>query len=54
MRDLDQTIIKFDHDKNFKNDDFYLSKSNKHVFDFLNIWPKLERNYVNITGENLS
>ena len=54
MRDLDQTIIKFDHDKNFKNDDFYLSKSNKHVFDFLNIWPKWERNFVNITGEKLS
>ena len=48
MRDLDQTIIKFDYDKNFKNDDFYLSKSNKHVFDFLNIWPKWERNFVNV------
>ena len=54
MRDLDQTIIKFDHDKNFKNDDFYLSKSNKHVFDFLNIWPKWERNFVNVSGEKLS
>jgi len=54
MRDLDQTIIKFDYDKNFKNDDFYLSKSNKHVFDFLNIWPKWERNFVNVTGEKLS
>ena len=54
MRDLDQTIIKFDYDKNFKNDDFYLSKSNKHVFDFLHIWPKWERNFVNVTGEKLS
>ena len=54
MRDLDQTIIKFDYDKNFKNDDFYLSKSNKHVFDFLNIWPKWEKNFVNVSGEKLS
>ena len=54
MRDLDQTIIKFDYDKNFKNEDFYLSKSNKHVFDFLNIWPKWEKNFVNISGEKLS
>ena len=54
MRDLDQTIIKFDHDKNFKNDDFYLSKSNKHVFDFLNTWTKWERNFVNVIGEKLS
>ncbi len=54
MRDLDQTVIKFDHDKNLKNEDFYLSKSNKHVFDFLNIWPKWERNFVNVSGEKLS
>ena len=54
MRDVDQTIIKFDYDKNFKNDDFYLSKSNKHVFDFLNMWPKWERNFVNVIGEKLS
>ena len=54
MRDLDQTIIKFDYDKNFKDEDFFLSRSNKHVFDFLNKWPKWERNFVNVTGEKLS
>ena len=54
MRDLDQTIIKFDYNKDFKNEDFYLSKSNKHVFDFLNIWPKWEKNFVNVIGEKLS
>ena len=54
MRDLDQTIIKFDYDKNFKNDDFYLSKSNKHVFDFLNMWPRWEKNFINVIGEKLS
>ena len=54
MRDLDQTIIKFDYDKNFKKDDFYVSKSNKHVFDFLNIWPKWEKNFINIIGEKFS
>ena len=54
MRDSDQTIIKFDYDKNFINDDFYLSKSNKHVFNFLNTWPKWEKNFVNVIGERLS
>ncbi len=54
MRDFDQTIIKFDYDKNFKNEDYYLSKSNKHVFDFLNIWPKWEKNFVNVIGEKFS
>ena len=54
MRDINQSIIKFDHEKNFKNEDFYLSKSNKHVFDFLNIWPKWEKNFVNVIGEKYS
>tara|TARA_B100000941_G_scaffold233567_1_gene176116 strand:- start:3096 stop:3758 length:663 start_codon:yes stop_codon:yes gene_type:complete len=54
MRDSNQTIIKFDYDKNLKNDDFFISKSNKHVFDFLNLWPKWERKFVNIIGDKLS
>ena len=54
MKDSNQTIIKFDYDKNFKNEDFYLSKSNKHVFNFLDIWPKWEKNFVNVIGERLS
>ena len=54
MRDINQSIIKFDHEKNFKNEDFYISKSNKHVFDFLNLWPKWERNFVNIIGDKFA
>ena len=54
MRDSNQTIIKFDYDKNLKNDDFFISKSNKHVFDFLNLWPKWERKFVNIIGDKIS
>ena len=37
MKDLSQKIIKFDHEKNYKFDDFYVSKSNKHIIDILNI-----------------
>ena len=54
MKDMNQEIIKFDHEKNFKVDDFYISKSNKHIFDFLNGWPKWEKNFVNISGEKFS
>ena len=54
MRDINQTIIKFEHEKNFENDDFFLSKSNEHVFKFLDCWPKWERNFINIIGEELS
>ena len=54
MKDLNQEIIKFDYDQNFKDDDFYVSKSNKHIFDLLNKWPKWEKNFLNISGENFS
>ena len=54
MKDYNQQIIKFKYDKNFKDDDFYVSKSNKHVFDFLNKWPKWEKNFLNISGEKFS
>tara|TARA_B100000902_G_scaffold286474_1_gene272568 strand:- start:415 stop:1077 length:663 start_codon:yes stop_codon:yes gene_type:complete len=54
MRDLNQLIIKFDYDKNFKDDDFYISKSNKHIFKLLMNWPKWEKNFLNISGENFS
>ena len=54
MRDLNQQIIKFDYETNFKNEDFYISKSNKHIFDLLNQWPKWEKNFLNISGEKFS
>ena len=54
MKDLNQQILNFSYEKNFKNDDYYISKSNKHVFDFLNTWPKWEKNFLNINGENFS
>ena len=54
MRELNQQIIKFEHEKNFKYEDFYLSKSNEHVFNHLNSWPKWEKNFVNINGEKFS
>ena len=34
MNELNQKIIKFDYDKNFKYEDFYISKSNEHIFAF--------------------
>ena len=54
MRDSNQTIIKFDYEKNYQHENFFLTKSNKHVFEFLDNWPKWEKNFVNIIGEELS
>ena len=54
MRDLDQKIIKFEYDKNLSNEDFFVSKSNKHVFDFLDNWPNWNKKFLNIIGEKFS
>tara|TARA_B100001093_G_scaffold259082_1_gene247720 strand:- start:54 stop:728 length:675 start_codon:yes stop_codon:yes gene_type:complete len=54
MRDLNQEIIKFNYGQNFRDNDFYVSKSNKHIFDLLNEWPKWEKNFLNISGEHFS
>ena len=54
MKDMNQEIIKFNYDGNFKEDDFYVSKSNKQIFDLLKKWPKWEKNFLNISGEKFS
>ena len=54
MRDLDQLNMNFDYEKNFKDNDFYVSKSNKHIFSLLTQWPRWEKNFLNISGEKFS
>ena len=54
VKDLNQEIIKFEYGQNFRDDDFYVSKSNKHIFYFLNKWPSWEKNFLNISGEKFS
>ena len=54
MKNLNQEILFFDYEQNFKDQDFYVSKSNEYSFKLLNSWPKWEKNFVNIIGENFS
>ena len=54
MRYMDQKIIKFAYEKNLKDSDFFVSKSNKHIYNFLLGWPHWEKNLINICGENFS
>ena len=54
MKNLNQQILSFDYDQNFKDQDFYVSKSNEYSFKLLNSWPKWEKNFVNLIGENFS
>ena len=54
MKNLNQQILNFDYEQNFKDQDFYVTKSNEYSFKLLNSWPKWEKNFVNLIGENFS
>ena len=54
MKTLNQQILNFDYEQNFKDQDFYVSKSNEYSFKLLNSWPRWEKNFVNLIGENFS
>ena len=54
MKSLNQLLLDFDYDQNFKDDDFYVGKSNFYAFEMINKWPKWEKNFLNINGEKFS
>ena len=54
MKTLNQLILNFDYDQNFQDQDFYVSRSNENSFLLLNKWPKWEKNFINVIGENFS
>ena len=54
MRDLNQLIIEFKFEQNFKDQDFYVSNSNEHAYKIINIWPKWEKKFLNICGKKFS
>ena len=51
MSNLNQLILSFNHEQNFRNLDFYVSKSNVHVFNLINNWPTMNEKFLNIIGE---
>ena len=54
MKKENQEILKFNYENNLRDDDYYVSNSNAHVYNLLNKWPKWEKNFLNISGENFS
>ena len=54
MKSLNQLLLDFDCVQNFRDDDFYVGKSNFHTFELINNWPKWEKNFLNISGEKFS
>jgi len=54
MKSLNQLLLDFDYEQNFRDDDFYVGKSNFYSFELVNNWPKWEKNFLNISGEKFS
>ena len=54
MNKLNQLILKFDFEQNFKNLDFYVSRSNLHVFNLIKDWAKHNEKFLNIIGDEFS
>ncbi len=54
MTNLNQQILKFDYEQNFKDQDFYVSNSNEHSFRLLSSWPKWDKNFINLIGDKFS
>ena len=54
MKSLNQLLLDFDYEQNFRDDDFYVGKSNFYPFELINSWPKWEKNFLNISGEKFS
>ena len=54
MKNLNQLILNFDYEQNFKDQDFYVTKSNEFSFKLLNSWPEWEKNFVNLIGQKFS
>jgi chromosomal replication initiation ATPase DnaA len=54
MKDLNQLLLNFDYKQNFRDNDFYVSKSNYFAFNIINSWPKWEKNFLNICGDKYS
>ena len=51
MKDLNQLLLKFDLKQNYKNEDYYVNKSNFFAFSLIEKWPRWEKNILNIYGE---
>ena len=54
MNEQNQLLINFNLKKDYDEQDFYVSSSNKYAFNIINGWPKWLKNTVNLYGEQYS
>ena len=54
MNEQNQLLINFNLKKDYDEQDFYVSSSNKYAFNIINGWPKWLKRTVNLYGEQYS
>ena len=54
MKNLNQLLLDLNYEQNFKDDDFYVGKSNFYIYELVHKWPNWEKNFLNISGEKFS
>ena len=54
MKSLNQLLLDFNYNQNFKDDDYYVGLPNYYAFELINKWPKWEKNFLNISGDRYS
>ena len=54
MSELNQLLLDFDHNIEFNEHDYYVSRSNYFAFNLIQNWPKWERKILNISGDTFS
>ena len=54
MSELNQLLLDFDHNIEFNEHDYYVSRSNYLAFNLIKNWPKWERKILNISGDTFS
>ena len=54
MSELNQLLLDFDHNIEFNEHDYYVSKSNYFAFNLIQNWTKWEKKILNISGDTFS
>jgi len=54
MNDLNQLLLKFELNQNYKNDDFFVNECNYFAFNLVEKWPRWGKNILNVHGEKFS
>ena len=54
MNNTNQILLDFKFNKNYLDQDYYLSSSNQDAYNLINCWPKWIKKTINLYGEKFS